>query len=319
MIISDFAIKRPLITVVAMVAMVIFGLFALFKLKTDEFPDVDPPFLTVGHRLSGRVARRRRERSAQAGRGADRLDLRRQAHHGQGVRRLLDGHDRVLLRQGPERGVAGRARRDLDDPLGSADGDEGADRPEVQRHGSADRVARHLVDRAFAAGADAAGRSGDHARAARASRRRRRADLRQGRARADGRSRPAQAPGGEHQRRRGGAGASAAEPRRAGGPRERRPRRTRDSPARASREPGGVREPRRRRSKRDAHAARAGRDDQGRDRGAAHARALQRQGSDRHRRQEGEGLQHDRRRQPRARRGWRRSSRRCPRARSSTW
>ncbi len=48
MIISDFAIKRPLITVVAMVAMVIFGVFALLKLKTDEFPDVDPPFLTVG-------------------------------------------------------------------------------------------------------------------------------------------------------------------------------------------------------------------------------------------------------------------------------
>jgi HAE1 family hydrophobic/amphiphilic exporter-1 len=48
MIISDFAIKRPLITVVAMVAMVIFGLFALLKLKTDEFPDVNPPFLTVG-------------------------------------------------------------------------------------------------------------------------------------------------------------------------------------------------------------------------------------------------------------------------------
>jgi HAE1 family hydrophobic/amphiphilic exporter-1 len=48
MIISDFAIKRPLITVVAMVALVIFGLFALFKLKTDEYPDVAPPFLTVG-------------------------------------------------------------------------------------------------------------------------------------------------------------------------------------------------------------------------------------------------------------------------------
>ena len=48
MIISDFAIKRPLITVVAMVTMVIFGAFALVKLKTDEFPDVNPPFLTVG-------------------------------------------------------------------------------------------------------------------------------------------------------------------------------------------------------------------------------------------------------------------------------
>jgi HAE1 family hydrophobic/amphiphilic exporter-1 len=48
MLISDFAIKRPLITVVTMVALVIFGAFALFKLKTDEFPDVAPPWLTVG-------------------------------------------------------------------------------------------------------------------------------------------------------------------------------------------------------------------------------------------------------------------------------
>jgi hydrophobic/amphiphilic exporter-1 (mainly G- bacteria), HAE1 family len=48
MIISDFAIKRPLITVVSMVALVIFGAFALFKLKTDEFPEVNPQFLTVG-------------------------------------------------------------------------------------------------------------------------------------------------------------------------------------------------------------------------------------------------------------------------------
>ncbi len=48
MIISDFAIKRPLITVVAMVTLVIFGAFAAFKLKTDEFPDVTPQFLTVG-------------------------------------------------------------------------------------------------------------------------------------------------------------------------------------------------------------------------------------------------------------------------------
>ncbi|HET9452861.1 MAG TPA: efflux RND transporter permease subunit [Gemmatimonadaceae bacterium] len=48
MLISDFAIKRPLITVVTMVALVVFGLFALLRLKTDEFPDVAPPWLTVG-------------------------------------------------------------------------------------------------------------------------------------------------------------------------------------------------------------------------------------------------------------------------------
>ena len=43
MFISDFAIKRPLITVVAMVALVVFGGFALWRLQTDEFPDVAEP------------------------------------------------------------------------------------------------------------------------------------------------------------------------------------------------------------------------------------------------------------------------------------
>ena len=42
MFISDFAIKRPIVTIVAMLALVVFGLFALLKLKTDEFPDVAP-------------------------------------------------------------------------------------------------------------------------------------------------------------------------------------------------------------------------------------------------------------------------------------
>ena len=48
MFISDFAIRKPLITVVSMVTLVVFGMFALFKLKTDEFPDIAPPVVTVG-------------------------------------------------------------------------------------------------------------------------------------------------------------------------------------------------------------------------------------------------------------------------------
>ena len=48
MFISDFAIKRPLVTIVAMLALVIFGIVALFRLKTDEFPEVAPPFAMVG-------------------------------------------------------------------------------------------------------------------------------------------------------------------------------------------------------------------------------------------------------------------------------
>lgn len=47
MLISDFAIKKPLITVVAMLALVVAGLFALFQLKTDEFPEVAPPIVAT--------------------------------------------------------------------------------------------------------------------------------------------------------------------------------------------------------------------------------------------------------------------------------
>lgn len=43
MLISDFAIKKPLITVVAMLALAVSGIFAFFQLKTDEFPEVAPP------------------------------------------------------------------------------------------------------------------------------------------------------------------------------------------------------------------------------------------------------------------------------------
>ena len=48
MFISDFAIRKPLVTVVAMLALAVFGLFGLLNLKTDEFPDVAPPFVSVG-------------------------------------------------------------------------------------------------------------------------------------------------------------------------------------------------------------------------------------------------------------------------------
>jgi HAE1 family hydrophobic/amphiphilic exporter-1 len=48
MVISDFAIKRPMITIVTMVALVVFGLFALLRLQTDEFPDIEQPVVLVG-------------------------------------------------------------------------------------------------------------------------------------------------------------------------------------------------------------------------------------------------------------------------------
>jgi HAE1 family hydrophobic/amphiphilic exporter-1 len=45
--ISDFAIRRPIITIVTMLALVVFGAFALVNLDTDEFPEVNPPVVSV--------------------------------------------------------------------------------------------------------------------------------------------------------------------------------------------------------------------------------------------------------------------------------
>ena len=47
MFISDFAIKRPVVTIVTMLALVVFGIFALLNLKTDEYPEVAPPVVAV--------------------------------------------------------------------------------------------------------------------------------------------------------------------------------------------------------------------------------------------------------------------------------
>jgi hydrophobic/amphiphilic exporter-1 (mainly G- bacteria), HAE1 family len=51
MFISDFAIKRPIITVTAMVALVAFGIAGLLNLHTDEFPDIQQPVvgLTIAY------------------------------------------------------------------------------------------------------------------------------------------------------------------------------------------------------------------------------------------------------------------------------
>ena len=47
MLISNYAIKKPIITTVVMVALVVFGLIALTRLKTDEFPEVTAPVVNI--------------------------------------------------------------------------------------------------------------------------------------------------------------------------------------------------------------------------------------------------------------------------------
>src|SRR5688572_22731817 len=47
MFISDTAIQRPVLTVVAMMMLVVFGAVALFQLDTDEYPEIDAPVVVV--------------------------------------------------------------------------------------------------------------------------------------------------------------------------------------------------------------------------------------------------------------------------------
>ena len=47
MFISDTAIKRPVLTVVAMLMLVVFGIVALLQLDTDEYPEIDAPVVVV--------------------------------------------------------------------------------------------------------------------------------------------------------------------------------------------------------------------------------------------------------------------------------
>jgi HAE1 family hydrophobic/amphiphilic exporter-1 len=47
MFISDTAIKRPVLTVVAMLILVVFGIVALFQLDTDEYPEIDAPIVVI--------------------------------------------------------------------------------------------------------------------------------------------------------------------------------------------------------------------------------------------------------------------------------
>ncbi len=47
MFISDTAIKRPVLTVVAMLILVVFGIVALLQLDTDEFPEIEAPIVVV--------------------------------------------------------------------------------------------------------------------------------------------------------------------------------------------------------------------------------------------------------------------------------
>src|SRR5215203_4885272 len=47
MFISDTAIKRPILTVVAMLGLVVFGIAALTQIDTDEYPEINAPIVVI--------------------------------------------------------------------------------------------------------------------------------------------------------------------------------------------------------------------------------------------------------------------------------
>ena len=130
MFISDFAIKRPVITVVSMVALVVFGLVSLVLLQTDEFPDVAVPLVVVSVPYPGaspdsverEIVGPSRKRSPASAASRSHVELARQL-------RRRDG--RVHVREGPAGSDAGDSRRDQRDPQRPAGRDERARPHEV--------------------------------------------------------------------------------------------------------------------------------------------------------------------------------------------
>ena len=131
MFISDFAIRRPIITVVTMIALVVFGLASLARLDTDEFPDLDQPIVFLGIAYPGaapdvveREVVTRLEDKLSGISGVDKINS-----------TSTDGFAQIVIQfafsKPVERGDAGRPRRDLGRPLTAPGGDS---RAVVQRY-----------------------------------------------------------------------------------------------------------------------------------------------------------------------------------------
>ena len=45
--ISDLSVQRPILATVVNVMLVVFGSFALFSIALREYPDIDPPLVSV--------------------------------------------------------------------------------------------------------------------------------------------------------------------------------------------------------------------------------------------------------------------------------
>ncbi len=311
MFISDFAIKRPIITITSMVALVVFGLVALMQPADRRVPRHPQPIVAVTIVYPGA--------SPDDGGAGDHRPHRggHLRHQRRGCAKTTssatDGLAQFTVFFDFEKDVQ-EATQDIRDAISGirarpAAGDGGADPHAVRSDGPAHRLAgAHLGHAARRPSSPASPTRGSRASCARSAawpqvtviggiERELTVELK-----------PGGAAGGGAERGAGGAGACS---------RRTWPRRWAGSPARwtsarsASR--AGWRRPRTSCNSwspsADGQLIRlgAGGAGEGRHGGAAHAGALQRQAGGRHRHQEVEGLQHHRRGGPGAARGWRSS------------
>ena len=290
--ISDFAIRRPIITITVMLAIVAFGLAALMNLQVDEFPDLDQPVVMVQIPYPGAspdvVEREVVEPVEEAIFGLSGIDRALTTSNS------VDGLAQFTITFQYTKPVA-EASQDVRDAISTIranlpTGDRGTDHHALRLGRAADPVADALLAHARRAHADHDRRPDDRGRLARGTR---------GCA-GDGDRRVVS--GNDH-------------PVASGGDAVGRRRHRRHRPRRGQPEPGGAGWPAQRRAGRARHPAQgAARGRRGiphaggdtaqrhagaprrcgrchrRDRGAAHGGDLQWQGRRRHRCQEGEGL-----------------------------
>ena len=155
MFVSDFAIRRPIVTVVTMIALVVFGLAVAGAARHRRVSRHRRADRLRRHRLPRRGARRRRARSRHAHRGQDLRHQRRRQDQLDVDRRLRADHRPVRVLEAGRSGDAGHSRRDLRGARAAPGRDPRADHPALRSESAADRLARAHVDRAHAAAAHA--------------------------------------------------------------------------------------------------------------------------------------------------------------------
>ena len=188
MFISDFAIRKPIITVVTMLALVVFGLAALAAAEDRRVPRRAAADRRGVGAVPGRRARERRAGSHRARRRRHLGDQRRVADPVVGARQLRGVHRPVRVREGPPGGHPANPRRDQRHPQRPAAGDGRAGAHAVRPGRPARGLARAVVDDAHGPGAHAARRPGHRPAAPRAAGRGPGDGRRRHRARADGRT-----------------------------------------------------------------------------------------------------------------------------------